>query len=78
MKRTARREDTVLVSHVVFLSNHLLLERQWKYIIFIMPSRDVAHWDQLKAFIYLFSFRITVSVSEEQLKWILIMKQKKK
>lgn len=76
MERTARREDTGLVLNVGVFSNHLPLERQWKYIIFIMPSSDVAHLDQLEAFIYLFSFRITISVAEEQLKWILITKQK--
>lgn len=44
MKCTARREDTVLVLHVFFFSNHFPLERKWKYIIFIMPSRDAAIW----------------------------------
>lgn len=46
-------------------------------MIFIMCSRNKAHSDQLQDFSYYFSVRITVCIAE-QLKWILITKQKKK
>lgn len=38
--------------------------------------RDMAYMDQFQAFTYHFSFRIIVSVAEEQLKWFFITKQK--
>lgn len=61
---------------LIFVFNHVVLERQRNYTVFIMCSRDIVYLDHLQAFSYLFSFRITVSVPEEQLKWILITKQR--
>lgn len=45
---------------------------------FIMCSTDMLSLDQLQALRFLFSFRSTVSVAEEQLKMILITKPKMK
>lgn len=54
------------------------LGKAMKIYNFYYVFKRCGNLDQLEAFNYLFSFRITVSVAEEQLKWILIMKQESK